>query len=95
MLLCPAEARHLSATGRPEEHCNEGHLKQFAQAVTRIVGPGIGHLVKDGKKIFMWRGGFRRAFYAQESILPKNRKTAQIRPDPKRDSPDPEVVTPR
>jgi len=50
MLLCPAEVRHPGATGRPAEHRDKGHHKQFAKVVTRIVSPGIGHLVEGRKK---------------------------------------------
>jgi len=50
MLLCPAEGCNFGAVCCSAEHRDEGHHKQFAQVVTRIVCPGIGHLVEGGKK---------------------------------------------
>jgi len=50
MLLCPTEVRDPGATGRPAEQSNKAHDQQFAKDVTRIVSPGIGHLVEGRKK---------------------------------------------
>jgi len=50
MLFCPAEGCQLSTVCCSAKHSNKGHHKQFAKVVTRIVSPGIGHLVEGGKK---------------------------------------------
>jgi len=88
MLLCPAEVRHPGATGRPAEHRDKGHHKQFAKVVTRIVSPGIGDLVEGRKKDVHAGNGLQKGVSRPRIHPPQNRKIPQIKSDPKRDSPE-------
>jgi len=87
MLPCPAEVHHLGAVGCPAEHRDKGHHKQFAKVVTRIVSPGIGHLVEGRKKDVHAGNGLQKDVSRPRIHPPQNRKTPQISSDPKRDSP--------
>ena len=77
MLLCPAEVCHLGATGRPAEHRDEGHHKQCAEVGTRIVCPGIGHLVESGNKDVHAGNGLRKSVSCPRIQPPEIRKTPQ------------------
>jgi len=87
MLFCPAKVRHLGASGRPAERRDEGHHKQFTQVVARIVGPGIGNVIEGSEKDVHAGNGLQKGVSRPRIHPSENRKTPQIRSDPKRDSP--------
>jgi hypothetical protein len=55
--------------------------------VTRIVSPGIGNLVEGGAKDVHAGNGLQKGVSRPRIHPPENRKTPQIKSDPKRDSP--------
>ena len=79
MLFCSPEGCHLGATGRPAEHRDEGHDKHFAKVVTRVVSPGIGHLVECGEKDVHAGNGLQKGVSRARIYPSENRKTPQIK----------------
>jgi hypothetical protein len=84
MLFCPAEGCHLGAVGCSAEHSNKAHDQQFAKVVTCIVSPGIGNLVEGGEKDVHAGNGLQKGVSRPRIHPPENRKTPQIKSDPKR-----------
>ena len=87
ILFCSPEGCHLGAVGCTAEHGDKAHDQQFAKVVTPIVSPGIGDVVEGGKKDVDAGNPLQKGVSCPRIYPPQNRKTPQIRSDPKRDSP--------
>jgi len=87
LLFCSPERCHLGAVGCSAEQGDKAHDQQFAKVVTRIVCPGIGDVVEVGKKDVHAENGLQKGVSCPKIHPPQNRKTPQIRQNPKRDSP--------
>ena len=87
MLFCPTEVRHLGTTGCPAEPCCKAHDQEFAKLVTRVAGSGIGDVIESGEENVHAGNGLQKGDPRPRIHPHVNRKTPQIRSNPKRDSP--------
>ena len=87
MLFCPTEVCHLGTVCCPAENRDEAYDQQFAKVVARVVGTRIGDVIEGGEENVHAGNGLQKGDPHPRIHPPENRKTPQIRSNPKRDSP--------
>ena len=74
MLFCSAEGYHPGTAGRPAEHGDKAHDRQFAKVVTRVGSPRIGDVVEGGQEDVHRGKKLRRGDPGPRIHPPDNRK---------------------